>query len=183
MHTIPLVPSSPPRRRNKRPSCPGRSRPSTCRTPRARPRGVVHKSCLPETQTRARALPKDSSCCCICLQSLDAPGVGRQALSCDHMLHEQCVTEMRRRGVSTDVRRAPHTPRGKTTIVYSKYDAGVVCHNCLMTELRDEVRPEPDHRQALERQIENVQKERRRQEGNRTIEEQERAYCTARSSL
>ena len=79
--------------------------------------------------------------------------------------------------------KSPHTPGGRSILVYSEFDAGVVCHNCLMTELRDEVRPEPDHRQALERQIENVQKERRRQEGNRTIEEQERAYCTARSSL
>ena len=28
----------------------------------------------------------------------------------------------------------------RTIIVYSKFDAGVVCHKCLMTELRDEVR-------------------------------------------
>ena len=41
-------------------------------------------------------------CCCICLKSLDTPSVGRQAFSCDHLLHEQCVTEMRRRGVSPE---------------------------------------------------------------------------------
>ena len=28
----------------------------------------------------------------------------------------------------------------RTIIVYRKFDAGVVCHKCLMTELRDEVR-------------------------------------------
>ncbi|CAE8623806.1 unnamed protein product, partial [Polarella glacialis] len=40
--------------------------------------------------------------CCICLESLDSPGRGRQALSCQrrHMLHEDCVTEMRRHGAS-----------------------------------------------------------------------------------
>ena len=33
-------------------------------------------------------------CCCICLKILDTPGVGRPTLSCVHMLHEQCVTEI-----------------------------------------------------------------------------------------
>ena len=33
-------------------------------------------------------------CCCICLKILDTPSVSRPPLSCDHMLHEQCVTEI-----------------------------------------------------------------------------------------
>ena len=44
------------------------------------------------------------------------------------------------RADGTAVRSHPHTREGKTIIVYSKFDAGVVCHKCLMTELRDEVR-------------------------------------------
>lgn len=36
--------------------------------------------------------------CCICLESLDTVGLGRQSLPCGHVLHEVCVTEMRRRG-------------------------------------------------------------------------------------
>ena len=36
--------------------------------------------------------------CCICLDSLDVGG--RQRLSCGHVLHENCVMEMRRHGAS-----------------------------------------------------------------------------------
>lgn len=36
--------------------------------------------------------------CCVCLESLDQDGNGRQVLPCGHVLHELCVTEMRRHG-------------------------------------------------------------------------------------
>ncbi|CAE8696273.1 unnamed protein product [Polarella glacialis] len=44
----------------------------------------------------------EADTCCICLESLDSPGRGRQALPCQrrHMLHEDCITEMRRHGAS-----------------------------------------------------------------------------------
>ena len=32
--------------------------------------------------------------CCICLHSLELPGLSRQTLSCGHILHERCVAEM-----------------------------------------------------------------------------------------
>ena len=38
--------------------------------------------------------------CCICLDSLDAEGLGRQCLPCGHVMHENCVAELRRRGAS-----------------------------------------------------------------------------------
>ncbi len=38
--------------------------------------------------------------CCICLDSLDAEDLGRQWLTCGHVMHEQCVAELRRRGAS-----------------------------------------------------------------------------------
>merc|ERR1719162_2918923 len=38
--------------------------------------------------------------CCICLESLEKPGLGRQTLACGHMMHENCVTQMRRKGAS-----------------------------------------------------------------------------------
>lgn len=40
------------------------------------------------------------ACCSICLQSLEMERLGRQTLPCGHVLHEQCVVEMRRRGSS-----------------------------------------------------------------------------------
>lgn len=38
--------------------------------------------------------------CCICLESLDTPGLGRHSLSCGHTLHETCVIHMRRSGAA-----------------------------------------------------------------------------------
>jgi len=42
----------------------------------------------------------ESGCCCICLDSLDKTGFGRQRLPCGHIMHEDCVSELRRRGGS-----------------------------------------------------------------------------------
>jgi len=39
-------------------------------------------------------------CCCICLEDLETPGLGTQVLQCAHVLHERCVTELRRLGAS-----------------------------------------------------------------------------------
>ena len=36
--------------------------------------------------------------CAICLESLDAPGLGRKTLPCGHALHENCAFQMRRKG-------------------------------------------------------------------------------------
>ena len=38
--------------------------------------------------------------CCICLESLDTKGLGRQWLPCGHAMHELCVRELRRHGAS-----------------------------------------------------------------------------------
>lgn len=38
--------------------------------------------------------------CCICLEDFEASHLGRQWLSCGHVFHEQCVTQMRARGGS-----------------------------------------------------------------------------------
>ena len=38
--------------------------------------------------------------CCICLESLEADGLGRQWLSCGHATHKLCIAELRRRGAS-----------------------------------------------------------------------------------
>ena len=32
--------------------------------------------------------------CCICLHTLELPGLSRQTLSCGHILYECCVAEM-----------------------------------------------------------------------------------------
>ena len=36
----------------------------------------------------------------VCLSSLETVGLGRQTLPCGHVLHEQCITDMRRYGAS-----------------------------------------------------------------------------------
>jgi len=41
---------------------------------------------------------KTSGTCCICLDSLNTPGLGQQTLGCGHVLHEKCVNDMRRHG-------------------------------------------------------------------------------------
>jgi len=38
--------------------------------------------------------------CCICLHGLGTPDISDEKLPCGHVLHEQCVTEMRRQGAS-----------------------------------------------------------------------------------
>jgi len=38
--------------------------------------------------------------CCICLESLHKPGLGRQSLPCGHIMHESCITVLRRKGAS-----------------------------------------------------------------------------------
>jgi len=38
--------------------------------------------------------------CCICLGPLNIPGQSNQTLPCEHKLHESCITEMRRFGIS-----------------------------------------------------------------------------------
>lgn len=47
-------------------------------------------------------LPDDAvpGSCCICLESLETPGLGRQTLLCGHKLHESCITAMRKKGAS-----------------------------------------------------------------------------------
>ena len=57
-----------------------------------------------DKEHKSRKLPSQARKHCASRQKqhLDTPSVGRQALSCDHMLHDQCVTEMRRRGVSPE---------------------------------------------------------------------------------
>eukprot|EP00929_Paragymnodinium_shiwhaense_P027727 TRINITY_DN16208_c0_g1_i2.p1 TRINITY_DN16208_c0_g1~~TRINITY_DN16208_c0_g1_i2.p1 ORF type:complete len:620 (+),score=76.69 TRINITY_DN16208_c0_g1_i2:89-1948(+) len=52
------------------------------------------ESCAPQHDS------SNSGLCCICLESLDTPGLGCQTLGCGHKLHEKCVSEMRRLGAS-----------------------------------------------------------------------------------
>lgn len=42
----------------------------------------------------------DSQTCCICLSSLETVGLGRHTLPCGHVLHDECVADMRRYGAS-----------------------------------------------------------------------------------
>ena len=42
----------------------------------------------------------DANHCCICLESSNKEGLGRQYLPCGHVMHELCVMELRRKGVS-----------------------------------------------------------------------------------
>merc|ERR1719453_1929434 len=52
----------------------------------------VHATC---TMTVAETIQVEEGTCCICLASLETPGLKCQALQCGHVIHKHCINTMR----------------------------------------------------------------------------------------
>lgn len=87
--------------------------------------------------------------CCICLRSLLTAGLGRQGLPCGHVMHEQCIAEMRRHGGSE---RCPlcRQAHDELTSVQTMYDKALLLylrkdyHN-IVRLLRETLDVHPEH--------------------------------------
>lgn len=61
---------------------------------------VVQERSAEDTHHKHSGYSHHDSQCCICLELFEESTLGRQWLSCGHVLHEYCVTQMRTRGGS-----------------------------------------------------------------------------------